>query len=234
MNKKWIMALAALALAVGSAQAVEPEFGLELSYSSRYVGEGIDYAPDADGIFFSELTLGIENVTLGGVFIQGINDSYNEVNIYLEGGLEWDSASAYSGVQFLAYPAGDEGDDSWEFYIGFEADLMNLATVYGEYFYDFDDVKGGFLLLGLESDIPQPVGALTVTPYVEFGVDHGYVSGTRRFSENKLQIGLNAAFALTEFAEVIGGVHHSFALTNLDREDEGDVTWAHVGIALAF
>ncbi len=80
MNKKWIVAIAAIGLTAWTAQAFEPEFGLELGYASRYVTEGIDGLPDADGIFFSELAIEVEGVTLGGVFVQGINDSYNEVN----------------------------------------------------------------------------------------------------------------------------------------------------------
>ncbi len=234
MVKKWMIAGIVLGVASWSAQAQEHEIEVELGYASRYVGEGIDYAPDADGIFFSELAFGIEPVTLGTLFLQGINDSYNEVNVYLEYGLEWDVAAAYAGVQFLTYPAGDEDADSWEAFVGGEVEVLGLATVYGEYFYDFDDVDGGFIEIGMETEIPQPVADLTITPYVQLGVDAGYVSGTRTLAENNVDIGVNVAWAMTDAVELFGGVHHSFALTNLDREGEGDVSWAHAGIGLAF
>lgn len=224
----------AIGLTAWTAQAIEPEIDFEFGYASRYVTEGIDNLPDADGIFFSELAVEVEGITLGGVFVQGINDSYNEVNVYLEYGLGIGLATAYAGVQFLTYPAGDEDRDSWEAYAGLELDLTGWATAYGEYYYDFDDVEGGFLMLGLETDIPQLVEKLTLTPYIEYGIDAGFVSGPRRLSENNLQIGLNAAWELTEAVELFAGAHHSFALTNLDREDEGDVSWVHAGLSLSF
>lgn len=234
MIKKGMAVGILLGITAWAAQALEHEIALELGYASRYVAEGMDAAPDADGVFFSELALEIESFTLGGVFVQGINNSYNEVNVYLEYGLEWEQAAAYAGVQFLTYPAGDEDPDSWEAFIGGELDLLGLATLYGEYFYDFDDLDGGFIEVGIETEIPQPVADLSIAPYVQLGVDAGFVSGTRKLKENNVDVGVNAAYALTDAVDLFGGIHHSFALTNLDREDEGDVSWGEIGIGLTF
>jgi hypothetical protein len=234
MIKKCMIIGVTLSVAAGSATAIAPELGYEIGYASRYVAEGIDSTPDAEGIFYSELTIGIEDVSLGGLFLQGNNDSYNELNLFLESGLYLGPVSVHAGVQFLTYPAGEEDADSWEVYVGFDADLMGLATIYGAYFHDFDAINGGFLVIGLSSDIPQLGEALTFSPYIQFGVDAGYVSGPRRLAENNLQVGVNAAWSLMDHVELVGGAHHSFALTNLNREGEGDVSWAQVGISLSF
>ncbi len=131
-------------------------------------------------------------------------------------------------------PVGDEDPDSWEAFVGFEWEVIDMVHLFGEFYHDFDDVDGGFLELGIATEIPHPVEGLELVPYAMIGFDAGFVSGTRRLNENNVIIGLEAEFEVNDVTALFAGVHHSFALSNLDDEDEGDVTWFIAGASLAF
>ncbi len=75
---------------------------------------------------------------------------------------------------------------------------------------------------------------MALHPYVLLGWDYGYVSGPRRLSENNLQGGMAVTLRIHANAKLFGQASHSLALTNLDREGEGDLTWGGFGLWLTF
>ncbi len=234
MMQRVVMWAAVVSLATDARAEDKEEWNAEVSVGNRYVTEGISHVPDADALLFSDLAVTWRGISVGAAYVQALNgDSYNEVNLYAEHGFEIGAWRPYVGINYLTYPAPDDAD-SWEVYAGFEWDGMPFLTWFAEAFYDFDDVKGGFVEIGVAAEVPHPVPALTLSPYVSFGADFGYYSGTRTLTENHAQVGLNLTLDIRDGVSLIGGLHHSFALTNLDRLGEGDVTWATVGVSVSF
>ena len=222
---------AALPLA---AQADDLVLSGAVSVENRYVTEGVNNEPDADALLFSEVALETMGFTAGVVYVQALSgSSYNEIDLFLEYGMEFGDLETYVGIQFLTFPAPDE-EDTWEVYAGFEWAVLPLLNLYGEFYYDFDEVDGGFIELGVSTEIPQPVEELSLEPYVQLGVDYGFLRENRRLRENNLQIGLVATFDLTDNLALFGSLNHSFALDNLDQLEEGDVTWGGAGLAFSF
>lgn len=230
----WKTSAALLAMLPWTLQADELAVSGSVSVENRYMSEGVDNEPDADGFFFSELALESMGFTLGAFYIQPTSgSSYNEANLFLEYGPDLGPVETYFGVQYLTFPA--PGDpDTWEAFVGFEWPAIDLVNLYGEFYYDFDEIEGGFLELGISAEIPQPVEELELEPYVQIGVDYGYLRKNRRLRENNLQIGLVGTYELTENFAVFGLINHSFALDNLDQLEEGDVTWGGGGLAFDF
>ena len=112
----------------------------------------------------------------------------------------------------------------------------DCVTLFAETYYDVDEIRGGFVETGLGVDIPvpSPDNRLALHPYVLLGADYGFVSGPRRLRENNVQGGVAATWRVHEHARLFGHISHSRALTNLDREGEGDTSWGGVGVELTF
>lgn len=234
MMKRLVMTAAIVAMATGARGENQVEWSADVSVGNRYVSDGLSHVPDTDAVLLADVAAGYRGFTIGSAYIQALNDdSYNEVNIYAEYGFDLGAWQPYAGINFLTYPAPDD-DDSWEVYAGFEWDGIPHLTWFAEAFYDFDDVQGGFVEIGVAADVPQPASALILSPYVSFGADFGYYSGTRTLTENHVQVGLDITVEITHAVSLTGGIHHSFALTNLDRLGEGDVTWAAAGVSASF
>ncbi|MCH8474002.1 MAG: hypothetical protein LAT55_02105 [Opitutales bacterium] len=210
------------------------EGSASLEVQNRYVAEGISEDNDADGFFFGEIAFEKADFTLGAAYVQAISGSiYNEVNLFAEYAFDLGEFVPFVGVQWNTFPA--EGDDNeGEAFVGFDWEAWEDLTVYGEFFYEFYDVRGGFFTFGAEYELAEVVEGIVFTPYAEIGVDFGFVSESRRLIENNFQIGLVASHELENGVELFAGLNHSFALNNLDREDEGDVTWGGVGVAFGF
>ncbi len=214
--------------------SIDWEWQSELS--NRYVTEGIDNDPDSSGFWFNTLTADYQDFTFGAWYGQSLRGSaYNEINLFAEYGFSLGEVELFAGVTWLTFPAPDESS-TWELYVGFEYEAHPLLTLFGETYYDVDEVRGGFVELGVASVLPTDGidERLTLTPYGLWGLDYGYVSGPRRLKGNNLQFGLQAAFAIDANWDLFGSLNHSFRLGNLRAEDEGDVTWVSAGFALRF
>jgi len=236
MNRRVSAFLVAATLTGASLQGSELPISVSASsaLANRYVTEGIDNLPDADAVFQGELVLGWESWSLGALYFQptgGMAD--NEVNVFLEKALSLGAVGVFGGIEFLTFPASDEGD-TWEVFLGVDWDLHPYLTLFAETIYDIDAVKGGFVELGASTLIPQPLEGLELKPYALLGLDFGYVSEGRRLKENHAQVGLKGTYALTDHLGLFASLQHSFALSNLDDEGEGDVTWGMAGVSLEF
>lgn len=236
INSLLIGALALGSFAPAMALTMEPALEARATFSNRYVTEGINNDPDSSGFSFLELTAEFEPITLGVWYAQSLRGSaYNEVNLFAEYGFVWEKLELFAGINFLTFPAPDDSN-TWEFYIGGEYELLPWLTLFGQTYYDFDEVRGGFLELGASTVLPE-LGIderLEISPYVLYGVDYGYVSGPRRLRSNNIQLGINADFEVQSNLVVFAGVHHSFRLSNLKNEDEGDVSWVEAGVSWRF
>ena len=200
-----------------------------VGWFNRYVTEGMDHVPESD-FLLADVTLDLKGVVVGAFWAEALDDSYNEVNLSAIHPFRAGALDFFLGVGRNEFPSGaDQG--SWEVLGGAEWVIPNLVTLFAETWYDFDALKGGFLEAGM---IREFGGRLSFEPYVLMGLDYGFVSGPRRLKENHVQFGGVAYWAWTSVASLFGGIHHSVALTNLDGEGEGDVTWGGGGLQLSF
>lgn len=215
-----------------SAQGWEGSASFEVQ--NRYVAEGVSEDNDADGFFFGEIAFEKADVTLGAAVVQAIRgSSYNEINLFAEYAFDLGDFVPFIGIQGTGFPTEGPPNEA-EIFIGFDWDVWEDIVIYGEFFYEFYEVEGGFFTIGAEYELPELVEGVSLTPYGEFGVDYGFVSEDRDIIENHLQFGLVANYEVQEGLDVFASIQHSIALTNLDREDEGDVTWGGVGVAVGF
>jgi hypothetical protein len=205
-------------------------------WSNRHISEGVDDDPDSAGFWFNTLTASYGDYTFGGWYAQSLRGSaYNEVNLFAEYGISLGDLTLFGGVTWLTFPAPADVN-TWELYLGFEYEVQSRLTFFGEAFYDIDDIRGGFIELGIASVLPTDGfdERLDIVPYGLIGIDFGYVSGPRRIKGNNLQFGLEASYAVDTNWEVIGSINHSFRLSNLRAQGEGDVSWVSAGLVFRF
>ncbi len=232
-----VCAFAGIQTAAAWSMGGEPvHFEWSSELSNRYVTEGIDNDPDSSGYWFNTLTADYRDFTFGAWYGQSLRGSaYNEVNLFAEYGFALGELELFGGVTWLTFPVPDESS-TWELYVGFEYEAHPFLTLFGETYYDIDEVRGGFVELGVASMLPTGGldDRLELTPYALWGLDYGYVSGPRRLKGNNLQFGIDAAFAVADNWEIIGSLNHSFRLGNLRAGEEGDVSWVSAGVAFRF
>jgi len=212
------------------ADAIEFESAFELE--SRYVTEGVDNVPGSGAFLFSPMA-SYRGFSLGGVYVEALSDSYNEVNVFVDYSREFGPLTVVGGLNHLWYPSGAE-NHSWEVFVGMEWEPVDSVTLFLDSYYDVRDIDGGFLEVGVKGNIPTPDDRLELKPYGLFGVDYGFLSGSRSLRENNIQIGLRASLEVHDNAALFGHVSHSFALSNLDALGERDVTWFGGGVAVSF
>lgn len=234
LNRRLSAFLIAGILSGSALQASEPSVSASSAIANRYVTEGIDNLPDATAVLHTEVVIGWQAWAIGAVYHQPTGGTAdNEVNLFLERTFVFDAFEVFGGIEFLTFPAGDE-EDTWEVFLGLNWEVHPYLTLFAETIYDIDEVKGGFAELGVSTLIPQPLEVLEIKPYALLGLDYGYVSERRRLKDNHIQMGAEATLDLTGHLGLFASLQHSFALSNLDDEGEGDVTWGMVGVSLDF
>ncbi len=216
------------ALSITDALVIEASF----SISNRYVTEGIDNVPDTP-LVFSEVSISYEGFTAGIWYAEALDNVYNEVIPYLQYTLDLDPVEIFGGVNYVWYPSAQD-PDSWEFYGGIEYTPIEWVTLFIEGYYDFDEIRGGFIETGVVGNVPFPDERVSINPYAMFGIDYGYVSGSRRLKENNFQCGIEVSLQVSENVAFFGNVNRSWAMANLRSINEGDVTWGGGGIRLTF
>lgn len=231
--KPKISALFALfAIAVGAGgDTVETSVML----SNRYVTEGIDNVPESSSFLLGEVATDLGPVTLGAFYVQSLGNAYNEVNLFAEHGNDLGPIEWYAGLQFLTFPAPGDAD-TWEVYLGFECPIHDHIVLFGEAYYDFDEVRGGFIEFGASFPLPTPTDwdGLGWHPYVLMGMDCGFVSGPRRLRANHLQFGIEAEYSLNDNIAFIASLNRSQRLSNLRAAGEGNFYWGEAGVLMRF
>ncbi|MCC5806945.1 MAG: hypothetical protein JJU00_11520 [Opitutales bacterium] len=217
------------------AYAAPPDFTADLTatFATRYVTEGVDNDPDSSGYLFTEATATLDVFTFGAMYAQSLRgSSFNEVNAF--GGFGWETlgVALFTGLNYLAFPATGDPDE-WEWFLGFEYETEPEILFFGEAYYGFDEINGGFIEAGAAYAVAAGDG-FEVIPYALLGTDFGYVSDSRRLRANNFQAGVHVEYAAAPNAVLFAGAHHSFRLSNLRRAGEGDVSWLEAGVSVAF
>lgn len=212
--------------------AAEVAWDISTAISNRYVTEGMDNVPDGSAVLLNEVTATVGLFTGGIAYTQFLDDSYNELNFSVGMAGEIDAFAWEVGITYLTFPAPDE-PSTWEIGVGVSWEITPQLVAFAGTYYDFDDVRGGFVEIGLEAPLAIRDG-LTLTPYTLLGIDYGFVSGPRRLKENNWQFGISAEYGINDIVSVFASAHHSIRLSNLRAEGEGNVTWAVLGLTAAF
>lgn len=205
-----------------------------VSLRNRTITEGVLY-DNKDGFMLVEADAEWEGFTVGLEYLQSLRENYNEVHISLGYGVEIGPlAIGFGGARVDYSPGSDE--DTWELFGELEWAANEWLEVFVDGMVDVDDVQGGFVETGASLTPPEfgPGNRFAVEPYLLVGWDIGYVSGPRQISENHWQSGVEVVGVVTDNLAIFADVNHSRALTNLDREGEGNHTWAGVGMRVAY
>jgi len=229
------LTLASALLLPTAEAATSMQSEISLSWASRYVSQGIANAHRSPFVS-AEASTTIQDFTFRLWWGEALSNSYNEVNLFAGYGMKLGTVDLLFGVTRLEYPS-DAEKGTWEASIGAEMPVAAGVVLFADAYYDFAETHGGFLEVGAKRQwvIGGTDERLSVEPYVLCGFDYGYVTGdTRRFTENQLQFGVKAAWAVTESIEVFARIDRSQRLTNLVREGEKSFTWGGFGTSMTF
>ena len=196
--------------------------------------EGRDNLSDG-GMGSVEATAGYEGLTAGAWYALADTVSYDELNLFVEYGVELGQIELYGGYTRLEFMKDDEYDN--ELFAGAALNIVDWLVPAVDYVYS-TEAQGGdggsFIEASLVSPIELIEGIFVVEPYVLEGFDLGYASD-HYDGFNNFQFGVCSHYAISEHWELNVSVNHSIA--NQDIRDEGgdsDVSWVSVGISASF
>ncbi len=206
-----------------------------LSFTNRYVTEGTDNDPDATTWSLFELSVPVDQWSFELFYGQALRGgSYNEVGLVTAYNWSMGDVDLLTGIHHVRYPS-LEDSSSWEWLIGFELEPIPGLEFFGELFYDFDDVKGGFLELGAAAPIEfEAIPNFSLTPVLIFGVDLGYESGVRSPRGSFLQPSVHAEYEINDQLSVFAAAYHQVGLSVLNDLGEPDLSWVSFGLGGRF
>ena len=126
----------------------------------------------------------------------------------------------------------EDHEDDNEYAVG--AALNNIPYVIPAVDYTYStEADGGFLEVSLRSELPFFEERLIFEPYVMQAFDFGFATDEHD-GRNNVQVGIGASLSLTDHVDLVGSLSHSWAQTDVDRENLGDLSWGAIGLAATF
>ncbi|MFC1650169.1 hypothetical protein ACFL2X_01225 [Candidatus Latescibacterota bacterium] len=227
-----IIFAAALAIsisALSSFAADGPEFGLDLSYSGKYVWRGAVLSEN--GVFQPSLTgsMGELSVNLwGNMDLTDESGTTRQMN-------EWDYTVDYSSgiesIEGLGYSVGiigytfpNGGDSTTEFYIGAGYETIGSPSI--TIYKDVEAIDGTYVLLGAGYSIPvAEITSIDITGSVGFGSENMniglYGSAVSGAGLSDMLIGVSAPFSIMETISLTPSIMFSSILDS-DGSDAYD------------
>jgi len=203
--------------------------GLSALWQSKYVTEGQDNL-DRGGIYTIEAVLEWKGFSGGTWVAVGDTESYAEVNLFVEYGIDagpLDFSFGYARLEFLE----DHTDDN-EFAAGTALNNIPYLIPGVSYVYS-TEAEGGFLDVTLKSEVAIFEERLVFEPYVLQAFDFGYATADYD-GPNNFEVGIGATLALLDGFDLVGSVSHSWAQEDVEREGFGDLSWVVIGLAGSF
>lgn len=235
MAKNWLVAvitvygLLVFSQLTYSESLSKPTFGVTTMWESKYVSQGRDNLDDG-GIFSFEGTADWYGMTVGTWFATGDSEYYDELNFYIEYGLEFSLLDAYVGYTRLEYLKDNASDN--EGYGGIAINNIPYVVPSLDYIYS-TGASGGFLEFSFRSKVVLLDKQLTLEPYILEGFDFGYAS-EEYDGPNNLQVGIDFTFVLTNHFSIISSVAYSWAHEDVKKDNLGDVSWGKIGLSAEF
>lgn len=219
------MVLTAPALCNAQNQSSPAELGIDARWNSRYVSEGRDNL-DGDDLISVSGGLSWGQWQAGGWFGAALGQDYQELNLYVERGLELGPVRLYGRYARLDFPA-DQRDDN-ELSAGASLTVVKWLESTVDYTYS-NEAEGGFLTVSVGAS-GTVWDRLELSAAALQGFDYGYASESFD-GANHREASLEAALHLTGRRRLVGSISHSWALADVERSGGGDLTWGSVGIA---
>ena len=223
---KGLFAILATFQAVCAESPSRPAFGLVALLESKYVTEGRDNLGDG-GLLSVEAIAEWQGLVAGAWFATGESESYEELNLFVEYGLDLGPVGTYIGYTRLEFPEDDDSDN--EITAGVEVNATRYLVPALDYTYS-TQADGSFLEVSIRSEIVLLDGQLLLEPYVLEGFDFGYTS-PEHDGPNNLQAGIDFAIKLSDPVTLVGSIAHSWAHEDVRNDGLGDLSWASIGVA---
>lgn len=206
-----------------------PIMALAAQWQSKYVSEGRNNLNEG-GIHTLECVAEWKGISGGAWLASGDDESYKEVNVFVEYGISagpLDVSLGYARLEFLE----DHTDDN-ELAGGIAWNNIPHLIPSIDYVYS-TEADGGFLEATLKSSITIMKEHLLLEPYATQAFDFGYATKAHD-GLNNFQIGLGASLSLIGGLDLVGSVSHSWAQSDVEREGLGDLSWCSIGLAATF
>ncbi len=235
-NRIALIVVVAVSLLPAAAAAVPVAATFETGWHSKYITQGRDNL-DEGGVFTAELAVEPEAGALAGTFAGawfavGDQQHYQETNLYAGIGRQWGDffvEAAYTWLHFHPTEEHGEKDDN-EFFLAVAYEGWESITLSAEYLHA-TDADGAQLLMTLTGADAVRAGPVTLSPYAAAAFDYGY-STKEHDGLDYLEAGVAGGVALSDLVELNFYLSHSFARADIEREGEGDKTWAGISIGL--
>jgi len=201
----------------------------EAFWDSHYVSEGRNNL--YNGGMFSALGKAQYKGLMAGAWY-GIADtvSYDELNLFLEHGWEFeyfDISAGYTRLEFMK----DDADDN-ELSAGLSLTCLPLVVPSVNYVYS-TEADGSFVELLLCSPQELLEGKIIVDPYILQGVDLGYASDEYD-GWNNTQVGIAVDYNINEAFCLIGTANHSWDNQDVRKDGGNEESWISLGLRMSF
>lgn len=202
-----------------------PAYSFGVLRESKYVSQGRDNLGDG-GIYSFEAALEWRRLAAGAWFASADSTSYEELNLYVDYGVELGPLYSYVGYTRLEFLQEDESDN--EISAGVEISDAGYFIPALDYTYS-TGADGGFVELSISTEIELSDGRLLLRPYLMEGFDFGYISRAHD-GPNNFQLGIDFTCKLTAALSMVGSVAHSWAHEDVRNDGRGDVSWLIIGV----
>ena len=201
---------------------------LAAGWDSRYMFRGVDLL-NGGSLAWTDLSFSTYGFTLGAWYATGVNDDFNEIDIYASYAWSLGPVDVEGGYIFYGFPRG--GGETHEFFAALSTEAIPFVTPGLAFYYDFDDFEGGWLEFSLASSIPVVEDVVSIDPFAAISYDFEYNSNDNDL--NNVQVGVEVPVALSENITLSGYVAYSWALDAID-DFQDDEFWGGAAISFAF
>ncbi len=199
-------------------------------WESLYVSQGRNNLEE-DGLYSLDLSAALsDRPSFLLWYAIGDSDAYQELNLSLEHAFSIADFESHIGYTRLEFFESDEHDN--ELYAGVAYTGFPWVTPAVDYIYA-TEARGSYIEISLQSDISLFGERLILSPYLFNSFDLGY-STEDHDGPNHFQAGLEALIPLTETLQLSGYIAQSLAQEDVQKDDQGDLTWGGVHLVWLF
>ena len=204
-------------------------YAVEAFWDSHYVSEGRNNLDD--GGMFSALGSAQYKGFVAGAWY-GIADtvSYDELNLFVEHGWEFEYFDISAGYTRLEFMKDDEYDN--ELSAGLSLTCVPFVVPSVNYVYS-TEADGGFVEMLLCSPQELLEGKIIVDPYIMQCIDLGYASDEYD-GWNNTQVGIAVDYNISDAFCFIATANQSWANQDVRKDGGSDERWASLGVRLSF
>ncbi len=220
-----------LVMPLAAPAAEKPAYGLSAAWDSAYVSEGRDNLGEG-GLVSGALDVSWRGLGLSGWVARGDTIDYREINIGVAYSFSLGPVGAMVGYTRLEFDGAGEapGDNEIAAAVSIPIPGALELAVGGRYSTEAD---GAFFDAIVRRPWTIGTSGVIVTPYLAYGVDHGYASAEHD-GPNHLEAGVSLDWPVRGGVVVSLYGAHCWAQRDVELDGLGDVTWGGVRVAMGF